>query len=416
ERFRRGAGRRDPGPPGVGPGRAPGRRARPAAPDGVGHLLAAERSRARREPGRRGRRPRARRAPADRSRPSGGSQQGHRPLLSAECRALPVRDVERRRRGALGARAGEQPLRPDRVRGRRGAGDARLRRRVDLERAGLRPDGAGRDDAPPAAAGGRADHARQVPDELRAPGSGPARDQLSLAGLRPGRASPRHRRDDRGGRRDRGVGGRTRLACSMSPLETLGFALGTSFASGLNLYATVAAAGLFESFGIVHLPEPLQVLSHPMVLGLALTLFVIEFIADKIPYVDSVWDAVHTFIRPPAAAFLSYSAFAGGVPEEWKIGAALLAGTVALTSHGAKATTRAAANVSPEPVSNWTLSFVEDSIAVFLSWLAATHPFLTAGLVVVLVVAAVLLMWRLFRFFRQAMTCFGRRPSGPEPA
>ena len=132
----------------------------------------------------------------------------------------------------------------------------------------------------------------------------------------------------------------------MSPLETLGYALGTSFAAGLNLYATVAAAGLFQRFGIIHLPEPLQVLAHPVVLGLAVALFLIEFIADKVPYVDSVWDAVHTFIRPPAAAFLSYSAFAGGVPEQWKIGAALLAGSVALTSHGAKATTRAAANTS----------------------------------------------------------------------
>jgi hypothetical protein len=202
----------------------------------------------------------------------------------------------------------------------------------------------------------------------------------------------------------------------MSPLETLGFALGTSFASGLNLYATVAAAGLFQRFGIVHLPDSLQVLAHPVVLGLAIALFLIEFVADKVPYVDSVWDAVHTFIRPPAAAFLSYSAFAGGVPEEWKIGAALLAGSVALTSHGAKATTRAAANVSPEPVSNWTLSLVEDSIAVFLSWLAATHPLLTAGLVAVLVILAVLLIWRLFRFFRQAFTRFGRRPSGAESA
>jgi hypothetical protein len=201
----------------------------------------------------------------------------------------------------------------------------------------------------------------------------------------------------------------------MSPLETLGFALGTSFASGLNLYATVAAAGLFERFGIVRLPEPLHVLSHPIVLGLAIALFLIEFVADKIPYVDSVWDAVHTFIRPPAAAFLSYSAFAGGVPEQWKIGAALLAGSVALTSHGAKATTRAAANVSPEPVSNWTLSLVEDSLAVFLAWLAATYPVLTALLVTVLVILAVLLIWRLFRFFRQVVTRFGRRSSGPEP-
>jgi len=202
----------------------------------------------------------------------------------------------------------------------------------------------------------------------------------------------------------------------MSPLETLGFALGTSFASGLNLYATVAAVGLFERFGIVQLPPQLQVLTHPMVLGLAIALFLIEFIADKIPYVDSVWDAVHTFIRPPAAAFLSYSAFAGGVPEQYKIGAALLAGSVALTSHGAKATTRAAANVSPEPVSNWTLSFVEDGFAVLLSWLASTHPILTAGVVVALVILAVLLIWRLFRFFRQVISRFSRRPSGAEPA
>ena len=201
----------------------------------------------------------------------------------------------------------------------------------------------------------------------------------------------------------------------MSPLETLGFALGTSFASGLNLYATVAAAGLFQHFGIVQLPEPLQVLAHPVVIGIAVALFVIEFIADKIPYVDSVWDAVHTFIRPPAAALLSYSAFAGGVPEQWKIGAALLAGGVALTSHGAKATTRAAANTSPEPVSNWTLSLGEDAIAVFLSWMASTHPLITAGLVVVLVILAVLLIWRLFRFFRQVLGRLGRRPS-PEAA
>ena len=101
----------------------------------------------------------------------------------------------------------------------------------------------------------------------------------------------------------------------MSPLETLGFALGTSFASGLNLYATVAAAGLFQRLGIVTLPEPLAVLAHPVVIGVAITLFVVEFIADKIPYVDSAWDAVHTFIRPPAAAILSYSAFSEGFPR-----------------------------------------------------------------------------------------------------
>ena len=185
----------------------------------------------------------------------------------------------------------------------------------------------------------------------------------------------------------------------MSPLETLGFALGTSFASGLNLYATVAAAGLFQRFGIVQLPDTLQVLANPFVIGIAVFLFIIEFIADKIPYVDSAWDAVHTFIRPPAAALISYSAF-GQVPEEWKVGAALLAGGVALTSHGAKASTRAAANASPEPVSNWALSLLEDGLAVFLAWMAAAHPILTAIIVVLLVIVAVLLIRKLYGYLR----------------
>ena len=201
----------------------------------------------------------------------------------------------------------------------------------------------------------------------------------------------------------------------MSPLETLGFALGTSFASGLNLYATVAAAGLFQRFGIIHLPDSLQVLASPFVLGIAVVLFVVEFIADKIPYVDSVWDVVHTFIRPPAAALISYSAF-GHVPEEWKITAALLAGGVALTSHGAKATTRAAANTSPEPISNWTLSALEDALAVFLAWMAAEHPILTAAIVVVLVILSVLLIWKLIGYvqvLRDRVRAWKTRPAGP---
>jgi hypothetical protein len=189
----------------------------------------------------------------------------------------------------------------------------------------------------------------------------------------------------------------------MTPLQTLGFALGTSFASGLNLYATVAAAGLFERFGVVQLPPSLHVLSNPVIIGIALTLFVIEFIADKIPLVDSAWDAVHTFIRPPAAALIAWSSF-GAVPEVWKIGAALLAGSVALTSHGAKASARAAANTSPEPFSKWILSLSEDALAVFLSWMAAQHPILSAVIVAALVVLAVLVIRSLFKFFRRAVT------------
>jgi hypothetical protein len=188
----------------------------------------------------------------------------------------------------------------------------------------------------------------------------------------------------------------------MTPLQTLGFALGTSFASGLNVHATVAAAGLFERFGVVQLPPSLHVLSNPVIIGIALTLFVVEFIADKIPLVDSAWDAVHTFIRPPAAMLIAWSSF-GSVPDTWKIGAALLAGTVALTSHGAKASARAAANTSPEPFSNWALSLGEDAVAVFLSWLAAEHPFITAVVVVVLVIIAVFVIWQLLGFFRRSV-------------
>ena len=201
----------------------------------------------------------------------------------------------------------------------------------------------------------------------------------------------------------------------MSPLETLGFSLGTSFASGLNVYATVAAAGLFQRFGIIQLPDSLQVLANPLVMGLAITLFVIEFIADKIPYVDSAWDALHTFVRPPAAALIAYSAF-GEVSEEWKVGAALLAGGVALTSHGAKATSRAAANTSPEPLSNWILSLAEDGLAVFLAWLAAEHPLITAAVVVVLVIVAVLVIWNLFRYLRvirDRLRHWRTRPAAP---
>ncbi|MBA2459139.1 MAG: DUF4126 domain-containing protein, partial [Gemmatimonadales bacterium] len=104
--------------------------------------------------------------------------------------------------------------------------------------------------------------------------------------------------------------------------------------------------------------------------------------------------------------------FAGeGFPEEWRLGAALLAGGVALSSHGAKASTRAAANVSPEPFSNWTLSLLEDGLVVFLAWMAAEHPLLTAALVVVLVIGATLLIWKLFSFFRAALVKLRARPA-----
>ena len=188
----------------------------------------------------------------------------------------------------------------------------------------------------------------------------------------------------------------------MDPLQSLGFALGTSFASGLNVYATVAAAGLFQRFGVIDLPPSLDILAHPLIIGIAATMFVVEFIADKIPLVDSAWDAVHTFIRPPAAMLIAWSAF-GDVSEVWKLGAALIAGSVALTSHGAKASARAAANTSPEPFSNWILSFAEDAVAITLAWMAAEYPVLTAGIVVVLVIISTFVIWKLLGFFQRSI-------------
>src|SRR5205807_2118923 len=138
----------------------------------------------------------------------------------------------------------------------------------------------------------------------------------------------------------------------MNPLETLGLALGAGFSSGLNLYATVATLGLLQRFGVLHLPPKLQVLSHPWVLGIALALYLLEFFADKIPYLDTAWDAIHTFIRPPAAALLAYSA-AGGAAAEWRWGAALMAGGIALTAHGTKASARAASQSKNVLYQNW---------------------------------------------------------------
>ncbi len=201
----------------------------------------------------------------------------------------------------------------------------------------------------------------------------------------------------------------------MNPIETLGLALGAGFSSGLNLYATVATLGLLQRYGVIHLPSSLQVLSHPWLLGIAIALYLVEFLADKIPYFDAIWDAIHTFIRPPAAALLTYAA-AGAAPPEWRWGAALLAGGVALTSHGTKASARAAVNTSPEPFSNWILmntspepfsnwilSFGEDVLAVWLTWMATAHPLATTMIVVGLVAISAFLLYYLFRFARRAL-------------
>ena len=201
----------------------------------------------------------------------------------------------------------------------------------------------------------------------------------------------------------------------METLQLLGLALGTAFAAGLNVYATVAILGASQYFHLFALPTGLGVLGHPVVIFGAAILFFIEFFADKVPYVDTVWDSIHTLVRPIIAAGLGFGIFSG-MPEAWKVLAALMGGTVALTSHWAKAVTRTAANTSPEPFSNWILSVFEDAIAIGLTTLAMSHPVVAGLIAVVLVVLAVLVIRRVVRFFKNAFSNVGADPPLAEPA
>src|SRR5437867_5610410 len=140
--------------------------------------------------------------------------------------------------------------------------------------------------------------------------------------------------------------------------ETLALALASAVASGLSAYASVAMVGLLQRFGIIHLPAPMDMLSQDWVIVLALVMFAVEFFADKIPYVDSFWDAVHTFIRVPIGAGMAAGMFAGQ-PAGWQPLMALVGGKLALQSHGTKASVRLAANASPEPFTNWALRLGE---------------------------------------------------------
>src|ERR671912_546121 len=161
----------------------------------------------------------------------------------------------------------------------------------------------------------------------------------------------------------------------MNCIDTIGLALGAAWTSGINLYATVAVLGLLQRYELVsRLPGGLDVLANPWVIGVALALYVVEFFADKVPYVDTVWDALHTFIRVPAGAVLALAATAELHPAV-RVIALLAGGTLALSTHGTKATVRAAANTSPEPFSNWVLSLAEDVVAVGAIVVAVLHPF-----------------------------------------
>ena len=198
----------------------------------------------------------------------------------------------------------------------------------------------------------------------------------------------------------RGVAeGAARVTATMDMPSLLALAAALGWASGLRLYAVVFLTGLAGAAGWIALPSGLSVLQHPAVLMASGLMLFVEFFADKVPWLDSLWDGIHAFIRVPAGALLAASVF-GANDATMAVVAGLLGGSLSATALATKMTTRAAANVSPEPFSNWGLSFFEDGIVVAALWLALQHPlWFAAALIVVLAISVVLLVV-LFKFLR----------------
>jgi Domain of unknown function (DUF4126) len=200
--------------------------------------------------------------------------------------------------------------------------------------------------------------------------------------------------------------------------EILAIVVAGSFAAGLNVYATVATLGLLARFGVLPLPPSLHLVETWPVIAAALVMFVIELFADKIPGFDLIWNALHTFVRVPVAALLSYGATAQLSPGA-QLAATALGGLIALASHGGKTAMRVAVTPSPEPISNIALSSGEDVIAIGLVWFASAHPVIAALLVAAMVaIIVVLVRWvvsafrNLFRGARRQIDALEGSPDG----
>jgi len=200
----------------------------------------------------------------------------------------------------------------------------------------------------------------------------------------------------------------------MGTIEALSLAMGTAWTSGINLYATVAALGIANQAQLIQLPPDLQVLSHPAVIAIACIMYVIEFFADKVPYVDSGWDVLHTFIRIPAGAILAARSL-GDMNPALELAALLAGGSIALAAHGVKATTRLAINASPEPFSNWAASVTED-VAVFGSvWMMFNHPIIMLIFVATFVALCFWLVPKLFHLAKRGFVALRDKIRGVKP-
>ena len=197
----------------------------------------------------------------------------------------------------------------------------------------------------------------------------------------------------------------------MEILSGLGLLLGESWAAGFNLYLTMAGLGIADRMGFIDLPGRLDILSNPLVIAVAIILFVIEFAADKIPYVDSAWDSFHTVIRPLGGGLMAYMATSNFDPSI-QYSAAMIGGVVSMESHLTKATTRAAINTSPEPITNTVASVTEDVTVVGMLWLIINHPVIATFAAIALIICGVVILKLLFKFFKKVIRFLGGKESG----
>ncbi len=193
--------------------------------------------------------------------------------------------------------------------------------------------------------------------------------------------------------------------------QTVAMIAGTSFAAGLNVYATVGVLGVLGRFGVIALPSGLHLVSSWWIIGVCLAMFVLEFFADKIPMFDLLWNALHTFVRIPIAAYVAYAATSHLSPH-MQLLCTLMGAAIAFAAHGGKTAIRAAVTPSPEPFSNMALSFGEDVGAISLTWVATQHPYAAAAIVAVLLVLIILCLRWVVRSLRNLYRKAGEAISG----
>ncbi len=194
-------------------------------------------------------------------------------------------------------------------------------------------------------------------------------------------------------------------------IHTISLSMGASWASGINLYATLLTLGVLGASGNMILPADLQILTNPLVIGAAGLMFAVEFVADKIPGVDTGWDSIHTFIRIPAGAMLAAGSL-GEVNAAMTLSAAILGGTLAAGSHAAKSGSRVLINTSPEPFTNWFASLGEDVAVIAGVWAAVTHPYIFLVLLVLFIVLLVWALPKLWAGIKKVFSVLGRLFSG----